>query len=311
MNAKLLIARLAPRASRRRTALSLVRDVIRKPASLPSRLSRQNFKNYELANSLTIRCVICGATCTPHYDFPDVNLRHAHGIGVLRETLSCTSCKGTMRDRQMALGLLMIAERAGLGKIENLAKLTRSGFGDLKVLDTDSFGAINAVLRGAAGYTHSQYVPNLKNGEILADDSINLNLLEIPFEDSSIDIIMTSDVIEHIIDDERVHREIHRVLKPGGIYIFTAPFDPCLYGHRKLTQSTTLPELNFFLYYQVHGDPHSSNGIVAHRIYGQQIFSDLKKVGFEAEFFEITDLEAGIFGGDLFIAKKVTDKCVF
>jgi SAM-dependent methyltransferase len=138
----------------------------------------------------------------------------------------------------------------------------------------------------------------------MPDGSINVDLLDMPFAEASLDIVMTSDVMEHVSNDEQAHREIYRCLGPGGCYIFTVPYDPCLLAHRRLTQPTTATTPNFVLDSQVHGDPHSSSGIEAHRIYGQQLFADLQRIGFRVEFLDIVDAQRGIFGGDLFMATK-------
>ena len=49
---------------------------------------------------------------------------------------------------------------------------------------------------------------------------INSNLARIPIEDACVDIVMCRSVMEHIEDPAAVYREIHRVLKPGGVFIF-------------------------------------------------------------------------------------------
>lgn len=304
MSMKRVLSIVAPRSTRRRIILSVARDFLNRPQSILGRLSWQNFANYRLAANLAMKCNICGREGALHYDFPDVRLRRAHGVGVLRETLSCLSCKGSMRDRQMALGLLKVAEERSEVCASTLVELKSIGIASLRVLDTDSFSAINTVLRGAAGYQHSQYVPSATNGERLADNSINADLLHLPFPDASLDVVMTSDVMEHVSDHDAAHREIFRCLAPNGSYIFTVPYDPCLHSHRTLTQPIGPSARYFILDNHVHGDPHSTNGIVAHRIYGQQIFADFSAIGFTLEFFDIHDAESGVFGGDLFIATK-------
>ena len=45
----------------------------------------------------------------------------------------------------------------------------------------------------------------------------------LPFENNSIDVLVTFQVIEHIDDDHAFVAEIHRVLKPGGKLFMTTP----------------------------------------------------------------------------------------
>lgn len=50
------------------------------------------------------------------------------------------------------------------------------------------------------------------------------SIYEIPFPDQSMDVALCLEVLEHIEDDERAVREIHRVLKPGGLLIAAVPY---------------------------------------------------------------------------------------
>lgn len=47
-----------------------------------------------------------------------------------------------------------------------------------------------------------------------------------PFTDNSFDVVITFQVIEHIQDDVSFLKEIHRVMKPGGLAIITTPNRP-------------------------------------------------------------------------------------
>lgn len=62
---------------------------------------------------------------------------------------------------------------------------------------------------------------------VASDDRLRLfkndvrDMKDIP--DNSIDVAYSRAVMEHLESPERAYREIARVLKPGGIYIFTTP----------------------------------------------------------------------------------------
>ena len=49
------------------------------------------------------------------------------------------------------------------------------------------------------------------------------SILEIPFKDNSFDIIVSSEVIEHVPDPYKAIQELFRVLKPGGTLVLTTP----------------------------------------------------------------------------------------
>ena len=48
--------------------------------------------------------------------------------------------------------------------------------------------------------------------------------ISLPFENSEFDIVICTEVLEHVEDFENSLNEIHRVLKPGGKGIITMPF---------------------------------------------------------------------------------------
>jgi SAM-dependent methyltransferase len=51
-----------------------------------------------------------------------------------------------------------------------------------------------------------------------------LDVRRLPFRDNTVDVVLLTEVIEHIIDGADVLREIGRVLKPGGRLLITWPF---------------------------------------------------------------------------------------
>jgi SAM-dependent methyltransferase len=45
----------------------------------------------------------------------------------------------------------------------------------------------------------------------------------IPYAENSFDIVISANVLEHVQDPDAVFREIHRVLRPGGVFVFQTP----------------------------------------------------------------------------------------
>jgi SAM-dependent methyltransferase len=51
----------------------------------------------------------------------------------------------------------------------------------------------------------------------------------LPFPDRRFDLVAAFDIIEHVADDDRVFRELARVLKSGGTFVFSVPLHPRLW----------------------------------------------------------------------------------
>ncbi|MFA8436975.1 MAG: methyltransferase domain-containing protein [Marinifilaceae bacterium] len=57
----------------------------------------------------------------------------------------------------------------------------------------------------------------------LAD--VHFDVQAIPFSDHSYDVVICNHVLEHVDDDRKAMRELHRILKPGGFAILQVPQD--------------------------------------------------------------------------------------
>lgn len=58
--------------------------------------------------------------------------------------------------------------------------------------------------------------PNLHAGHIA-------NAATTPFADTTFDLVISDNVVEHLADPDAVFREVHRVLKSGGLFLFKTP----------------------------------------------------------------------------------------
>jgi SAM-dependent methyltransferase len=58
------------------------------------------------------------------------------------------------------------------------------------------------------------------DGDVPGITLVNRDLVDTGLPDASVDVIMSRSVMEHIVDPENMYREMHRLLRPGGYFIF-------------------------------------------------------------------------------------------
>ena len=80
-------------------------------------------------------------------------------------------------------------------------------------LSLDAWGIEYDPQKAEEGRRHSRHGHRIARGDIQALDS----------ESDSWDYAMVNEVLEHVPDDKRALREVHRVLKPGGLLFVFSP----------------------------------------------------------------------------------------
>jgi SAM-dependent methyltransferase len=65
-------------------------------------------------------------------------------------------------------------------------------------------------------------------------------LERLPFPDGSFDVVSAFDVLEHVVDPDAALREIHRLLRPGGVLVGATP-DPLLFDRHEPTHFSEQP----------------------------------------------------------------------
>jgi SAM-dependent methyltransferase len=121
-----------------------------------------------------------------------------------RPRAKCPRCASLERHRLLQL---YVAERTELPT------------GDLSVLHFAPEYELQRYLRAQPGLRH-------RSADIdspLADDQVDI--MDLPYDDESFDVVICLHVLEHVADDRRAMRELARVLVPGGKAIVMCPVD--------------------------------------------------------------------------------------
>lgn len=124
------------------------------------------------------------------------------------EAIRCLRCGANRRMEMMAE---VLRERTG-------GHLTR-----MHVLELDPDSCLVSVLIGARTYVRTFYSAMQPVGSVDRSGARCEDITGLTFVDESFDIIVSSDVLEHVPDLDAAFAETYRVLRPGGFHVFTVP----------------------------------------------------------------------------------------
>jgi len=196
------------------------------------------------------RCPICGPTLL-------VKLQHS-AIGV-----RCVRCRGS------AIHLSIAAVLADL-----LTETHRPS-----VYELSARGPLMKFFRREkVDLTCSEYFDDLPPGQWRGGVQCQ-DVQQLSYRDELFDFCTSTEVFEHVPDDGNGFREIRRVLKPGGRFVFTVP----LAEEARTIERAKLEHgrIVHLLPPEYHGDRQRGFGsVLAFRNYGRDICERLREAGF-------------------------------
>jgi SAM-dependent methyltransferase len=199
----------------------------------------------------------------------------------IREGYACPGCKASLRYRHQAE---MLLDTYGSGQIKNFAELAQNqSFRDLCIYEPGIIGPFRKYLKHLPHYYQSYYWPDLKPGELRKAIACQ-NLEQLTFEDEFFDLIITSDIFEHIRKPFIAFKEIYRVLKKGGCHVFTIPMAWPLPPKTEFRIDTSTPEDIALKEPVYHGSPVDDNGSLVYTDFGMDMIEELNKIGFETSY---------------------------
>lgn len=230
-------------------------------------LGQQAFQQQLLGNGRERRvagyCVCCGET-------RQFDIRGTPGEEPnWRETLECESCQLINRWRASAHLFLLLESLIPAGAVY-MTEQTTPLYRWMRERRADLIGS---------EFLGSECTPGeirLWNQQKLRHEDVT----RLSMADASLGAVLTFDVMEHVPGYEAALTEFARVLKPGGLLLFTAPFH--FQGAETIVRAQLKPDgsIEHLLPPVYHGDPLSENGVLCFQEFGWDLLPRLREAGF-------------------------------
>lgn len=131
-------------------------------------------------------------------------------------------------------------------------------------------GASTRLANECRSYIPSQFFPDQELG-VIHNGMRCENLESLTFDDVSIDLHISQDVMEHIFHPAKAFKEIARTLKPGGAHIFTVPLVNKMKSSKlraRVTDDGSIEHIEPPMY---HGNPIDAQGSLVTMDWGYDI----------------------------------------
>jgi len=240
---------------------------------------------------LPLKCNICGSI-TVMSIFNDN----------FRENCICRTCHSFNRQRQIAF---VLCNGITNGSINTLKKFVNKV--GLSVYNTETGGVLHNYLSQMKDYACSEYFGDQYKGGELVDGKMHQDLMSLSFEDARFDVVISTDVFEHVADPYVAHKEVHRVLRMGGRHIFTVPF----YQTDFLDEKRASLEDGKLVHHKepwYHVDPLRSDGVLVFNIFSIEMLAKLAQLGFRTNMYHLYNPLHGILGPNGVVFEAIKER---
>lgn len=197
---------------------------------------------------------------------------------LIRETYRCAGCHALLREREQARALLDGFESLGARSLAELVEHT--DFRRLRIYEPGTIGGFRRFLKGLPYYQQSIYYPEAERGKATAELPHG-DLEALGFADASFDLVITSDILEHVRRPRAALAEIARILRPGGWHVFTVPLQHPAAQRTVARVDTSTDEDRMLLPAAYHGDGRGGRSLV-YNDFGLDIVELLNGCGFSS-----------------------------
>jgi SAM-dependent methyltransferase len=208
----------------------------------------------------------------------------------LRDYYLCTKCRSIPRVRH----------------IMHVLQKQYPYFRELTILESSPNGpSFDKFLKECRDYIATYYWPDVVPGTLGKNGYRCENLEALSFPDASFDLVITQDVMEHVMNPDRAFSEIARTLKPGGAHIFTVPW----YAPKPtfIRAAETGKGIEYYTEKDYHGNPIDKGGSLVVTEWGMNLPEFIfKHSGLVTTVFVTNDRNMGLAGEfiEVFVSRK-------
>jgi len=153
-------------------------------------------------------------------------------------------------------------------------------------------------------YVPTQYFPNIQPGTVYRGFRCE-DLANQTFDDESFDIVITQDVLEHLVEPVRGLTEICRTLRPGGVHVLTVPW--YYWRDTRVRARAVDGAMQYLAEPEYHGSPvHDNSSLVVTEWGGDLLDTIYASSGMATTAVRIRDKRIAVDGQfrEVFISRK-------
>lgn len=241
---------------------------------------REMEERIQRQQAINCYCAICGS-------FTDMSIRQSSTEWIdLRSEAVCETCGQSSRGR-LLFDVVMREAPADRRNADSLLFERLTPMYDLLVAEFPKL--IGVEFGGSELEPGSAF---LHGGSLVRHEDMQ----QLSFESDVLDLVIHSDVLEHVPDPRQGMAEVYRVLRPGGKCIFACPIYSVM-GHRKRAEIVG-GGLVFVDGPCFHGDPLREQGVPVFYEFGLSLIDDLVGLGYRVYYVLDHSLIKGYFSNN-------------
>jgi SAM-dependent methyltransferase len=175
---------------------------------------------------------------------------------LFRDHLLCSACGSIPRERAVMLVIESVAPDWRGMRIHESSPIER--------------GTSVRLRNECSGYVATQMFPGIPPGSTYGNFRCE-DLERQSFGDGTFDLVVTQDVMEHVLELAAAYREIWRTLAPGGMHIHTTPIKKHYRASVRRAERQQDGSVRHLLPAIYHGNPVDSSGALVTFDWGQDL----------------------------------------